>query len=129
MSGGGTRVVADMPADDAGGLGVFALIREDLRTHREGLLAQGFWAMFVYRLSHPRLRCRWSLVRKLWAIPSVLGRKWVEVTCGISLPEGVVIGRRLNIEHFGEIIIHSAAVIGDDCTLRQGVTLGNRNES
>jgi serine O-acetyltransferase len=107
---------------------VLALIAEDFRTHREGILAQGFWALLVYRLSHPRLRCRWWLGRKLWAVPVVLGRKAVECLCGISLPEGTSIGRRLNIEHFGGIIVHSAAIIGDDCILRQGVTLGNKSD-
>ncbi|MCB1625177.1 MAG: serine acetyltransferase, partial [Pseudomonadales bacterium] len=29
-------------------------------------------------------------------------------------------------EHQGAIVIHGSAVIGDDCVIRQGVTLGNR---
>lgn len=106
---------------------LFALLREDLQSHREGILAQGFWALLVYRMSHPRLACKNRLLRKLWYIPNVLGRKIIEMTCGIMLPETAAIGRRLSIEHFGGIIIHGAATIGDDCILRQGVTLGNKN--
>lgn len=108
--------------------GLLALIGEDRGTHGEGLLAQGFWALAIYRLSHPRLACRNRVVRKLWYIPNIAGRKLIEITCGIMLPETAIIGRRLTIEHFGGIIIHGAARIGDDCILRQGVTLGNKSE-
>ena len=59
----------------------------------------------------------------------MVATKTIECLCGISLPEGVTIGRRLRIEHFGGIIVHSASVIGDDCLLRQNVTLGNRSEA
>ena len=107
--------------------GLFDLIVDDFRAHREGLFAQGFWALLVYRLSHPRLNCQNRVLKKLWYIPNIIGRKVIEITCGIMLPESAAIGRRLTIEHFGGIIVHGAATIGDDCTLRQGVTLGNKN--
>jgi serine O-acetyltransferase len=109
--------------------GVWRLIREDRSTQREGLWAQGFWALAVYRLSHRRLARRAGLVRRLWGGWAKLAGKAVECLCGISLPEGTTIGRRLRIEHFGGIIVHSATVIGDDCLLRQNVTLGNRSEA
>lgn len=102
------------------------IVQEDLRTQREGIFAQGFWALLVYRYSRPRLRCGNRVLRKLWYIPNIFGRKIIEMTCGIMLPEGADIGRRLNIEHFGGIIVHGASTIGDDCVLRQGVTLGNK---
>lgn len=108
-------------------LSVWGLVAEDFRTHREGVFSQGFWALLVYRCSRPRLRCANPILRKLWYIPNIFGRKFIEMTCGIMLPEGAEIGRRLTIEHFGGIIIHGAATIGDDCVLRQGVTLGNKN--
>jgi serine O-acetyltransferase len=104
------------------------LIKEDFNCHREGLLAQGFWALFVYRLSAPRLRRPRGPVRAVWGIWAKIAAKTIEILCGISLPEGVIVGRRLRIEHFGGIIIHSQSVIGDDCVLRQNVTLGNRRE-
>jgi len=109
--------------------GVWRLIGEDRSTQREGLLAQGFWALAVYRLSHRRLALRPGLIRTLWGGLSLMATKAVECSCGISLPEGVTIGRRLRIEHFGGVIVHSCTVIGDDCLLRQNVTLGNRSEA
>jgi serine O-acetyltransferase len=40
-----------------------------------------------------------------------------------------VVGRRLCIEHFGGIFIHGNVVIGDDCLIRQGVTIGNKGRA
>lgn len=50
----------------------------------------------------------------------------IEVITGISLPKTVKVGGGLRIYHFGNIFIHKNVVIGKNCTLRQGVTLGNR---
>ena len=49
-------------------------------------------------------------------------------TCfiGIALPRGAKIGGGLRIDHFGAIVISPGAVIGRNCTIRQGVTIGNR---
>jgi serine O-acetyltransferase len=47
-------------------------------------------------------------------------------TYGIDLPYSVKLGRRVVIEHQSAIIIHGSCTIGDDCIIRQGVTLGNR---
>ena len=46
---------------------------------------------------------------------------------GIELPYSVDLGRRVIIEHQGGIVVHGNAVIGDDCIIRQGVTIGNRS--
>jgi serine O-acetyltransferase len=47
-------------------------------------------------------------------------------TYGIELPYSAKLGRRVIIEHQSCIVIHGDCVIGDDCIIRQGVTLGNR---
>lgn len=106
--------------------GLLSLMWEDMRTHREGFFAQGFWALVVYRFSHRRLRCQFRIVRLPWATLNFVLQKLIEMTCGISIPESAEIGRRLNIEHFGGIVIHGNATIGDDCLIRHGVTLGNK---
>jgi len=46
---------------------------------------------------------------------------------GIELPFSVALGRRVIIEHQGAIVIHGNCQIGDDCIIRQGVTLGNKS--
>ena len=47
-------------------------------------------------------------------------------TYGIDLPYTVKLGRRVIVEHQGAIVIHGYCIIGDDCIIRQGVTMGNR---
>lgn len=103
------------------------IIREDLMAQREGLLAQGFWALAVYRFGHARYRFRAKLIRWPWALVHILLSKLIEMSCGISIGPMARIGRRVAIEHFGSIIIHGAAEIGDDVMIRQGVTIGNKN--
>ena len=46
---------------------------------------------------------------------------------GIELPCEAVVGERLVIEHTGAIVISGDAIFGDDCILRQGVTVGLRH--
>lgn len=43
---------------------------------------------------------------------------------GIEIHPGAVIGRRVFIDHGMGVVIGETAVIGDDCTIYQGVTLG-----
>lgn len=105
------------------------IVLEDLRTHREGLLAQGFWALFVYRLGHSRFKYSSKLIRIPIGVVHLFLNKLCEVLFGISIGVTARIGRRLNIEHFGGIIVHGNAVIGDDCLIRQGVTIGNKSSS
>ncbi len=100
---------------------------EDLRVAREGVLSLGFWALQVYRFGHLRYRYNTPLIRyPLGAIHLVLA-KFAEMFCGVTIGVSAKIGRRLIIEHSGAIVVHGCAQIGDDCIIRQGVTIGNRH--
>ena len=101
------------------------ILREDLRAQREGLLGFGFWALLVYRFGHARYVIKNRLLRAPWTVVYVLLHKLVEMLFGITIGSGARIGRRLSIEHHGGIVIHGGTVMGDDCMIRQGVTLGN----
>jgi serine O-acetyltransferase len=98
---------------------------EDLKAQREGLLALGFWALLVYRFGHARFVIKNKIIRAPWTIIYVILHKLTEIFCGISIGSTAKIGRRLTIEHHGCIVIHGDSVIGDDCLIRHGVTLGN----
>jgi serine O-acetyltransferase len=50
-----------------------------------------------------------------------------EILTGIDLPCEAIVGRRFRIDHFGGIVISGDAVFGDDCIIRNGVTVGLRN--
>src|SRR5579859_606022 len=67
------------------GMGLIALLREDLRTHDGKILEQGFWAVAVHRFGNWRM----GLAKPLRMPCTLLYRfleKWVEWTCGITLP-------------------------------------------
>jgi len=46
---------------------------------------------------------------------------------GLQIPTSVKIGKGLLLPHFGGIVINSGSVIGENCNILQGVTLGNIN--
>lgn len=92
------------------------------------LREQSLWAIAVYRFGRwaDRLRCaplRWIFGRIYWFCFRV-----VETLTGISFNKQCEIGPGLRIHHFGNIFVHTAARIGAQCTLRQGVTIGNKTE-
>lgn len=99
---------------------------EDLRAAREGILSLGFWALQAYRFGHLRYRFQSKLVRYPLAVVHVVLSKLAEMVCGVTIGVSAKIGRRLVIEHSGAIVVHGNAVLGDDCIIRQGVTIGNR---
>lgn len=103
-------------------------VLEDLRTQREGLLGLGFWALLVYRFGHARFVIRNKLLRAPWTIVYMILGKLTEVFCGIMIGSTARIGRRFRIEHHGCIVIHGNAVIGNDCLIRHGVTIGNTGD-
>ncbi len=95
---------------------------------RPWLKEQSIYAIAVYRFGQ-------NLDRRPagWARRSLLPLYWlmfrvVETMTGISLPKSAQIGPGLRIWHFGNIFVHPDAVLGARCTLRQGVTIGNRHE-
>ena len=77
----------------------------------------GVQAVILYRLTHFlwRYKLRW-LARFI----STLAR-WIT---GIEIHPGAVIGRRFFIDHGMGVVIGETAIIGDDCMLYHGVTLG-----
>jgi len=99
---------------------------EDLRVAREGLLSLGFWALQVYRFGHLRYRFKNKLVRIVLGVVHLILAKLAEIICGVEIGVSARIGRRLIIEHSGCIVIHGNTSMGDDCIVRQGVTIGNR---
>ena len=103
----------------------------DLRRYpapRPFLKEQSLWAVWVYRFGRRVDRLPGGLRKKLSTVLYWLLFRVVETLLATSLPKTAVIGPGLRIWHFGGIFIHSDARIGAQCTLRQGVTIGNRVE-
>jgi len=104
-------------------------LRRTLRDDREvngGWMKPGFHAIAVARLgawSKSADAPRWA-ARPSQAIFCRIGFLAVRGMYGIELPHTVTLGRRVRIAHQSGIVVHPFAVIGDDCILRQGVSLG-----
>jgi serine O-acetyltransferase len=77
----------------------------------------GFHARQVHRLAHALHR------RGVPLLPRLISHLNRFLT-GIEIHPGAVIGERLFIDHGMGLVIGETAVIGDDCHLHQGVTLG-----
>lgn len=106
---------------------MFDNIRQDLQTYQGDWGAQGFWVMIVYRFGRWRYGLRPPVVRKLFSLLYKFSFKLVQIVTGIELPCEVPVGRNFRIDHFGDIIISGYASFGDDCILRNGVTVGLKN--
>src|SRR5271168_630781 len=107
---------------------LLSLIREDVATVLERdpavksrleiyLCYAGLHAVWFYRVNH------W-----LWNHRFLLLGRWLSQVArfltGIEIHPGAKIGRRLFIDHGVGVVIGETAVVGEDVTLYQGVTLG-----
>jgi serine O-acetyltransferase len=106
---------------------VFDNIREDWRTHERQWTRQGLWVMVVYRFGNWRYGIRSRALRLPFSILYKLLKLLSEILTGIDLPCEAKVGRRFRIDHFGGIVISGDAVFGDDCVIRNGVTVGLRH--
>jgi len=107
---------------------LLALIREDVANVLEHdpaaksrleiyLCYAGLHAVWLYRINH------W-----LWNHGLFLLGRWLSqvarLLTGIEIHPAAKIGRRLFIDHGLGVVIGETAIVGDDATLYQGVTLG-----
>lgn len=79
------------------------------------------WAVWTYRLTH-RL---WEHRRRFSAL--FLCRV-ARVVTGVEIHPAAVVGARFKIGHGQGVVIGNCAVIGDDCSVLHGVTLGARDD-
>jgi serine O-acetyltransferase len=107
---------------------LLSLIREDVATVMERdpaaksrleafLCYAGLHAVWFYRINH------WLWNHGLFLIGRFLSQIARFLTA-IEIHPGAKIGRRLFIDHGVGVVIGETAVVGDDVTLYQGVTLG-----
>ncbi len=81
------------------------------------LLYSGFKAVRSYRKAH------WCYRHGLKFLARWISQRCVRRT-NIEIHPGATIGRRLFIDHGTGVVIGETTIIGNDCTLYQGVTLG-----
>ena len=83
------------------------------------LTHQGVHAILSYRIAHLLYMNGYKFIAK---IISQISRFFT----GIEIHPACFIGKRLLIDHGSGVVIGETAMIGDDCTLFQGVTLGGK---
>jgi serine O-acetyltransferase len=105
---------------------LLARVKEDWVAHGKDWTRPGFRAIAVYRFGVWRMAIRWRLLRAPLSLLYIMLYRKMRNSYGIELPFTAKIGRRVVIEHQHGIVIHGFCEIGDDCVIRQGVTLGNR---
>jgi serine O-acetyltransferase len=74
-------------------------------------------AVTVYRLAHQLLALEVPLLPRIMT-------EHAHAATGIDIHPGAQIGRRFFIDHGTGVVIGETTIIGDDCKLYQGVTLG-----
>ena len=88
------------------------------RTRLEVILCYpGLHAIWLHRIAH----FLWGVELKL--IARIVSHTARFIT-GIEIHPAVVVGKRVFIDHGLGVVIGETTVIGDDCTIYQGVTLG-----
>ncbi|MBQ3106491.1 MAG: serine O-acetyltransferase, partial [Eggerthellaceae bacterium] len=109
-------------------MNVFSIIKEDIQAVKDRDPAAQ--SSFIIWLTYPGLHARWSHVVEHWlwnhGLRSLarISSQFTRFMTGVEIHPGARIGRRFFIDHAMGVIIGETTVIGDDCTLYQGVTLG-----
>ena len=80
-------------------------------------LYSGLHAILAYRLAH-------KLHTSGHKFSARMISQWAKLITGIEIHPGAVIGKGVFIDHGTGVVIGETAVVGDNCTLYQGVTLG-----
>jgi serine O-acetyltransferase len=110
MSGGRSRVLEDIGA---------YLARDPAARNWYTVVFcyPGLKAIWGHRLAH-------ALWQRQWHFAARLLSQVVRFFTGIEIHPAARLGRRLVIDHGHGLVIGETAVVGDDVTLYQGVTLG-----
>ncbi len=112
---------------------MFTRLKEDIASiiERDPAARNSWEVLTCYPGLHAIIMHRWAHV--CWA----QGFKWLgrfishlaRSFTGIEIHPGATIGRRVFIDHGFGVVVGETAVIGDDCTIYQGVTLGGTSLS
>jgi serine O-acetyltransferase len=107
---------------------MFARVREDIDSVLERDPAANSRLMVV--LCYPGLHAVWMqrITARLWRAKLRLIARFLSqvarLLTAIEIHPGATVGRRVFIDHGAGVVIGETAVVGDDVTLYQGVTLG-----
>ncbi len=107
---------------------IFDQLREDIACvrDRDPAARSALEIFFLYpglKAVRSHRRAHWCYEHKLFFLARLISQRSSKRT-GIEIHPAAQIGKRLFIDHGTGVVIGETAVIGDDVTLYQGVTLG-----
>lgn len=88
-----------------------------IHSYLEIILLPGIWALGFHRIAHCLYRIHAYFLARLIAQLS-------RFLTGIEIHPGAKIGKNLVIDHGMGVVIGETAIIGNDCLIYHGVTLG-----
>ncbi|MBN2656318.1 MAG: hypothetical protein JXR86_04600 [Spirochaetales bacterium] len=106
---------------------MFRELKEDLNVYKGDRFAPGYQVMKIYRLGNWRYGIKNPVIRKFFSMIYKHLYRRVILKTGIELPCEARIGRNFRIDHQNGIVISGYAVFGDNCVIRNGVTVGLKN--
>jgi serine O-acetyltransferase len=98
------------------------LVREDYQGYGDWS-KPGFRATLLHRIANWRLGLPRVFRYPIWLFYKS-AQHWIRNHYGIDLTYTVKLGRRVVLGNQGNIAIHPLAIIGDDCIIRQNVSIG-----
>ncbi len=99
-------------------------IQEDWIANNRDWTEPGFRALTVHRVGFWAWERSEGVFRSSLLFLYRIVWRYIRNHYGIEIPHTTVIGRRFRIAHQSGIVIHPMTEIGDDCIIRQNVTIG-----
>ena len=113
-------------------MGLIKTIKSDLKRYRNQNKFEWFepsvMVIILFRFGHSIQKIKIVPIRWLLTVFHLPVYMITSFLSGIHIARGANIGEGFRIYHYGCIVINSGVTIGNNCTLRHGVTLGNRRE-
>ncbi|RYZ94470.1 MAG: serine acetyltransferase [Sphingobacteriaceae bacterium] len=103
----------------------FAYLFQDWKANRKNI--KGQLVLFLFRLAS--LINRWMFTKVFFFPYLVFYRLFVEWDLGIELPRKLIAGKGLIIYHGQALVVNQGVIIGDNCVLRNSVTIGHKKLS
>ena len=113
---------------DASPTPVRRIIREDWETHFRSFTAPGLHALVVHRLQVAADGRRGLPAKAVRVLLHLVNSLVIRNLYGIEIYKTTQVGRRVRIGHHMGVVLGAHTRIGDDCLIRQHVTLGQLSD-
>src|ERR1700712_232759 len=100
----------------------FAYLFQDRQANRQNF--KGQLVLFLFRLA--QLINRSTISKVIFYPYLLLYRYWVDWVWSIELPRKLTVGKGLSLYHGHALVLNQGVIIGDNCVLRNSVTIGHK---